>query len=190
MRTKSYELYSCPAVALRVSRPQHRKGPWMEEIEIESGETQDHRAEFWRALEWQGQLCLHGHPTYIPCVGYGEVKASAALMAATRRPFCVPPPQWPQLSHSHSGPGFGIDTAVMADRALRPLLSRHSLDGGLSGHQERELMLFFLLVTRGVATAKAGAGPTVHEGCKNQFSESRRDIHGYPELFSRNLRRG
>lgn len=66
-----------------------------------------------------------------------------------------PPPQWPQLSHSHSRPGFGTDMVVMADRALR-LLSRHSLDGGL-GHQKREtLMLFFLLVTRGVATAKWG----------------------------------
>ena len=75
-----------------------------------------------------------------------------------------------------SGSGFGPDTVVMPDRAVGPLLDRYSLDGGLSGHQRRELMLFFLLVIRGVATAKVGAGPTVNEDCKNQFSESRRDI--------------
>lgn len=162
----------------------------MKETELEPGETQDHRAEFWRALERQGKLCLYGHPMHIPCMGYGEVKASAALMATMQRPFRVPPPQCPRLSHSHSGSGFGTDTAVKADRAVGPLLSRHRLDGGFSGHQRRERVLFFLLVTRGVAKAKVGAGPTVHEGCKNQFSESRRDIRGYPELFSRNLRRG
>ena len=146
----------------------------MEETELESGETQITGQS--SGKPWNNKLCLHGQPIHIPRVGYGKVKASAALMAATWRPFCVPPPRWRRLSHSHSGSGFGPDTVVMPDRAVGPLLDRFSLDAGLSGHQRRELMLFFLLVIRGVATAKVGAGPTVNEDCKNQFSESRRDI--------------
>lgn len=89
-------------------------------------------------------------------------------MAAARTLLC-PTTSVASAAATHTpGFGFGTDMVVMADRALRPLLSSHSLDGGLSGHQKRELMLFFLLVTRGVATAKWGAGPTVHEGCRTR----------------------